>query len=227
MIIGGLQKTTLIDYPGKVAAIIFTSGCNMKCHYCYNPEMRNFSPKITEKDFFDFLDKRKEKLDAITITGGEPTAQADLCEFIKKIKDRGFLVKVDTNGTNPSVLKRLFDAKIADYVAMDIKAPLEKYREVANCFVNEAAIKDSIEIIISRAPDYEFRTTIVKGQLQMEDMENIGKLIKGAKRHYSQKFMPTENLNDRAFKLMAGYSDDEMEKIKTIMGGYVKESFIR
>jgi len=227
MIIGGLQKTTLIDYPGKIAAIVFTSGCNMNCHYCYNPEMRNFSPKIAEEDFFDFLNRRKEKLDAVTITGGEPTVQADLGEFIQKIKDCGFLVKLDTNGTNPAVLKRLLEAKLVDYIAMDIKAPLEKYREVANCFVNETAIKDSIKLIIEHAPDYEFRTTIVKGQLGVEDIENIGKLIKGAKRHYSQKFMSTENLNDHAFEPMVGYSDDEMEKIKSIMAKYVKETFVR
>lgn len=227
MIIGGLQKTTLIDYPGKIACIVFTAGCNMNCHYCYNPELRDFSPKLDEEEFFAFLDSRVDQLDAVTVTGGEPTVQRDLFEFIQKIKDRGFLVKLDTQGTNPLIVERLIDAKLVDYIAMDIKAPLERYREVANCFVDEAAIKKSISILMTSAPDYEFRTTIVRQQLDINDMQKIGELIKGAKRHYSQKFMPTENLNDISFAGCVGPSDFEIEDIRTMMSRYVNKAFIR
>ena len=227
MIIGGLQKTTLIDYPGKIACIVFTAGCNMNCHYCYNPELRDFSPKIDEEDFFNFLDSRVGQLDAVTVTGGEPTVQRDLFEFIQKIKSKGFLVKLDTQGTNPDMVKKLIEAKLVDYIAMDIKAPLERYREVANCFVDEMAIKKTIALIMSRALDYEFRTTIVRGQLGIEDMKKIGELIKGAKRHYSQKFMTTDNLNDKSYADLIGPYEMEMNEIQTMMLSYVNQAFIR
>ncbi|MFA5987962.1 MAG: anaerobic ribonucleoside-triphosphate reductase activating protein [Candidatus Paceibacterota bacterium] len=227
MMIGGLQKTTLIDYPGKVAAIVFTAGCNFNCHYCYNPELRNFSPKIDESEFFDFLDKRKKHLDAITVTGGEPTVQPDLVEFIEKIKKRGFLVKLDTQGTNPKMVEQLIDAKLIDYIAMDIKAPLERYREVANCFVDESAIKKSIALVMEKAPDYEFRTTVVKDQLKLEDIEKMGDLIKGAKRYYLQCFVSTKNMNDPSFCSRKGPSVDEMESMRVVMSKYVKEAFVR
>lgn len=227
MIIGGLQKTTFIDYPGKIAAIVFTSGCNMNCHYCYNPELRDFSPKIDENEFFSFLDSRTNKLEAVTVTGGEPTVQKDLFEFITKIKSRGFLVKLDTQGTNPDVVERLIDAKLVDYIAMDIKAPFERYREVTNCFVDEKAVRRTINIIMSSAPDYEFRTTIVKDQLGLDDMHAIGAIIAGARRHYSQKFVPTDNLNDPAFSLRSGPSDAEMGEIRLAMASYVGEAFVR
>lgn len=227
MIIGGLQKTTLIDYPGKVAAIVFTSGCNMNCGYCHNPELREFSPKIDEDEFFSFLDSRKGKIDAVTVTGGEPTVQRDLFEFIEKIKLRGFLVKLDTQGTNPQMVERLIAANLVDYIAMDIKAPLDRYREVANCFVDEAAIRKTIGLIMSSAPDYEFRTTIVKGQLDTGDLGRIGELIKGAKRHYCQKFVATDNLNDPLFSLSLGPGEAEMGEMRHIMSKYVNEALIR
>lgn len=227
MIIGGLQKTTLIDYPGKIACIVFTAGCNMNCNYCHNPELRCFSGKIDEEDFFDFLDKKIDKLEAVTVTGGEPTVQKDLFKFIKKIKEKGFLIKLDTQGTNPDILQKLIDANLLDYVAMDIKAPLERYREVANCFVDEKAIRKSIDILIKGNSDYEFRTTIVREQLGIEDMKKIGELIKGSKRHYSQKFIPNENLNDKNFSKNTSPKDCEMEEIKKIMSHYVNEAFIR
>lgn len=227
MIIGGLQKTTLIDYPGKIASIVFTAGCNFNCQYCYNPELRHFSPKLSEEEFFSFLDKRIGQIDAVTVTGGEPTVQPDLFEFIQKIKQRGFLVKLDTNGTNPSVVETLLHAKLIDYVAMDIKAPLERYREVANCFVNERAIRTTIALIISASPDYEFRTTVVSGQLDLDDMEKIGVLIRGAKRHYLQRFVPTDNLNDPSFASLQAPSDGDMAAMRSVIAAYVTDAYTR
>ena len=165
--------------------------------------------------------------EAVTVTGGEPTVQRDLFEFIGKIKSRGFLVKLDTQGTNPRAVERLLSAGLVDYVAMDIKAPLDRYREVANCFVDEAAVRKTIGIIMSSAPDYEFRTTIVKGQLGMDDMRRIGELIKGAKCHYSQKFVPNGNLNDPLFASRTGLTDAEMEETRRLMSGYVTNAFTR
>lgn len=227
MIIGGLQKTTLIDYPGKVAAIVFTAGCNFNCQYCYNPELRNFSPKIREDEFFSFLKKRVGQIDAVTVTGGEPTVHADLPAFIEKIKGLGFLVKLDTNGTSPKAVEYLIRARLIDYVAMDIKAPLERYREVANCFVDERALKATIALLMSDSPDYEFRTTVVGGQLGIEDMEKIGSLIQGAKRHYLQRFVPTDNLNDHSFKTRLPPQENELEEMRSIIAKYVGDARIR
>jgi len=227
MMLGGLQKTSLIDYPDKVSAIIFTAGCNFNCHYCYNPELRNYSPKMDEEYFFSFLKKRKNQLDAIVVTGGEPTVHSDLPEFISKIKKLGFLVKLDTQGTNPEMVKKLIDSKLIDYVAMDIKGPLEKYREITNCFVNEKAIKETIKILMTSGIDYEFRTTIVKDQLILKDFEKIGKLIKGAGKYYLQAFVPNENLNDKEFSKRKAPSKKELEAMKNIVSKYVKEVYIR
>ena len=132
MLFGGLQKTTLVDYPGKVAATIFTTGCNFRCPYCHNPELVlpeliKKQPKITEKEILDFLKERQKLLEGICITGGEPAIQPDLIDFVKKVKDLGFLIKIDTNGSCPDVLNNLIEEKLIDYVAMDIKAPKEKY----------------------------------------------------------------------------------------------------
>ncbi len=227
MILGGLQKTSLIDYPEKISAIVFTAGCNFNCQYCYNPELRNYSPKIDEKEFFDFLAKRKKQLDAVVVTGGEPSVHSDLPEFIGKIKKMGFLVKLDTQGTNPQMVKKLIDEKLIDYVAMDIKAPLKKYREVANCFVNEKAIKETIETLKKSGIDYEFRTTIVSGQLLIADFKDIGKLIKGARRYFLQAFVPRENLNDSEFSKRSAPSAEDLEEMKKIVSKYVDEVHIR
>ena len=170
MILGGFQKFTLIDYPKKVAAIVFTIGCNFRCGYCYNvnlvlPKKIKPEDEILEKDFFDFLESRKNKLDAVVVTGGEPTLQKDLENFIAKIKKMGFLVKLDTNGTNPDVLKKLIDKKLIDYVAMDIKNNIndKAYQKIVCTKPNMANILKSVEILLAGKVDYEFRTTVAPG----------------------------------------------------------------
>lgn len=227
MILGGLQKTSLIDYPGKISAIVFTAGCNFNCHYCYNPEMRKSVSGIEEEDFFLFLEKRKGQLDAVVVTGGEPTVHKDLPEFIAKIKKLGFLVKLDTQGTNPRMVNDLIRSKLIDYVAMDIKGPLSKYEEITNCFVNKPAIKETIKILMSSGLDYEFRTTVVKDQLVVADFKEIGELIKDAKRYYLQAFVPSDNLNDKEFSKRVPPSQQELEEMKKTVTKYVKEVYIR
>ena len=136
MLIGGFQKCSLIDYPGKICAIVFTLGCNFRCSYCHNPELvypELFNKPIPEEEIFSFLPKRRGKLDAVTITGGEPTLQADLIDFILRIKKLEFLVKLDSNGSDPDVLENAISSEAPDYIAMDVKAPLEKYRETFPC----------------------------------------------------------------------------------------------
>lgn len=212
MLIGGVQKTSLLDFPDKISAIVFTQGCNFRCGYCHNPELivlRN-EPAWTKAGFLEFLISRKGKLDGVVITGGEPCLQNDLIDFIKEIKAMGFLVKLDTNGTFPDRLQECLP--YLDYIAMDIKAPLHKYSEITKLNINTDKIEKSINLIMNSGIDYEFRTTVVKSQLTFEDFEDIGKLIKGAKKYYLQKFLPTKLLNPE-FEKETTYSDMEFSEI--------------
>jgi pyruvate formate lyase activating enzyme len=227
MRLGGLQRFSLIDYPGKISAIVFTIGCNFRCPYCHNPELVDETAEaLSEETFFSFLQRRIGLLDAVTITGGEPTLHSDLVPFIEKIKAMGFLVKLDSNGTNPSTLKQLIDSKLIDYVAMDIKAPLHKYEATIARPVDLANIQESIALILKNQIPYEFRTTVVKSLLSPEDFTHIGRLIEGAELYYLQKFIPTKLLNP-AFLKKAVYSDEEFESLRTPMEHYVTTCLIR
>jgi len=229
MIIGGFQKFSLIDYPGKICAIVFTQGCNFRCPYCHNPELVDpnlFLPPISEEEIFAFLEKRKGKLDAVEITGGEPTLHQDLIEFIRKIKGMGFLVKLDSNGTNPDVIREAIKNKLVDYLAMDIKAPLEKYKEITGVDVDTDKIKYNIKLIMNSGVDYEFRTTIVKSLLSKDDIVKIGELIKGAKLYILQKFTPSKTLNS-LFVNEKTYSDEEFSEMKNKMEKYVERCVVR
>lgn len=213
--IGGFQKTTLIDYPEKIAALVFTQGCNFRCGYCHNPELlkkSHYDEYISKSYILDFLKTRQGKLDGIVITGGEPTLQSGLYDFIKTVKKLGFSVKLDTNGTNPDILKKLIQDKLVDYIAMDIKAPLEKYENITNTKIKKDNITESIKLIMNSCIDYEFRTTVIKSQLTLDDFEKIGQLIKGAKRYYLQKFVPTK-IYDNNLRNEISYTDDEFKTI--------------
>ena len=229
MKIGGLQKVSLIDYPGLISAIIFSQGCNFKCSYCHNPELVNpslFQRCIKEKDLMDFLNTRKGKLDAAVITGGEPTIHDDLAPFIKKIKKMKFAVKLDTNGSQPQVIKTLLDEKLLDFIAMDIKAPLEKYKNVVKVPVNYDSIKESIELILKAKIPHEFRTTIVRSQLEEKDILQIAKLISGAKSYALQKFVPAKTL-DKKFLKEKSYPDEKFQKIKKHLENKIHSVLVR
>lgn len=220
--LAGLQKTTFIDYPEKIACIVFTQGCNFRCGYCHNPELfENKEPVLSVPAFFEFLNKRKGKLDGVVITGGEPTLHGkDLIEFIKEVKSLGFLVKLDTNGTHPDVLQELLNENLLDYIAMDIKAPIAKYKTITQTDIDTKIIKKSIDMIMNSGVDYEFRTTIVKSQLSVEDLRQIGELIQGAKRYYMQKFLATKIL-DETLMSEESYTDEEFKNLRTILEEYV------
>jgi len=176
MKIGGLIKTSLVDYPGKVAAVIFTQGCNLRCPYCHNPELvypNMLLEPYDEKEVFDFLKKRVGALDGVVISGGEPAIHPDLADFMAKIKALGYKIKLDTNGTFPEVLEHLINLKLVDYIAMDLKAPLNKYDEAAGTAVDNAAIARSMAVIAGSGVDYEFRTTYDKTILDEKDIEEI------------------------------------------------------
>ena len=227
MKIGGLQKCSLIDYPGKMCAIVFTIGCNFRCPYCHNPELVDeTATEMTEGEIFAFLERRKNLLDAVTITGGEPTVHEDLIPFIEKIRTRGFLIKLDSNGTNPHVLKEVLTRGLVDYIAMDIKSPLAKYSETVTRPVDVEKIRESIALIMNSGIAYEFRTTVVKSLLSPEDIRAIGEEIRGAKQYFLQKFVPTKTLNP-AFIRKTTYTDAEFEEMRTILSSYVGMCAVR
>ncbi len=228
MKIGGLQRTTLVDYPGKVAATVFTQGCNFRCPYCHNPELvlpERFEAPLPTEDFFSFLASRQGKLDAVCITGGEPTVQPDLASFIARIKELGFLVKLDSNGSRPDLLAKILAGGNVDYVAMDVKAPLEKYSEVAGIspFLVKQ-IEKSITVIMESGVDYEFRTTVMHPLLDVNDIEIIGGSIRGAKRYFLQNYQKSKQVSSDTF---TPFTPGELAISKCIMETYVKEVGIR
>ena len=218
-----------MDFPGRVSALVFTGGCNFRCDYCYNAnilDIKNIKDPISEKDFFIFLEDRVNKLSGICITGGEPTIHSDLVPFIKRIKDMGFDVKLDTNGSNLTALKELLDQNLLDYVAMDIKGPPNRYQEITNSKMPYERVKESIDLLLNSGIDYEFRTTVVEGQLNKEDFELIGPELKGAKRYFLQKFEPINTQNPK-FLSRESYSDEAMLGFKNILDAYVSECLVR
>jgi len=227
MKIAAIQKLSLIDYPDKIAAIIFTSGCNFRCPYCHNPELVNPLPEsfstVSEAELFQFLEKRQGKIEAVTITGGEPTLYSDLPELIKKIKDLGFLVKLDTNGTNPTMLKKLLTEKLVDYVAMDIKAPFSRYEEVVGRKVDVAAINKSIGLIKSSGIDYEFRSTILPRLFDEKDIKKMAGLIRGAKRYFLQNFTNQGKVLAEDFRTEKGFKSEELKRLAAAGREFVKE----
>lgn len=228
MIIAGLQKSSLIDYPNEIAAVVFTSGCNFRCPFCHNGGLLEDkkSQKITPEEVLDFLKTRQNKLQGVVISGGEPTLHKDLEDFAIKTRGLGFKIKLDTNGSNPSVLIDLINKNLIDYVAMDIKSPLRKYKEATNSNIDTEKIKESIDFLLKGKVDYEFRTTVVKESLSFDDFRIIAQEIKGAKRYFLQKFI-SEHAFDETFRDKTTYTKEEFEKIKEILSASIKEIYVR
>lgn len=227
MRIGGFEKVTLIDFPGKIACMIYTIGCNFRCPYCHNPELVDeTADELSEEEIFKFLESRKGLLEGVVITGGEPTMHDDLLEFIEKIKNMGYLIKLDSNGTNPNMLKEAISRNLVDYIAMDMKSPLETYSQQVARPVDTDAIRESIDIIMKSDIGYEFRTTIVKQLLSVDAIESIAKSIQGAKRYYLQKFIPTKILNPQ-LRRKVSYTDEEFLELQKKVSPYVQYCGIR
>lgn len=222
----GMQKLTLLDYPGKVACTVFTGGCNFRCPYCHNASiaLMTDSDEVTQEEFFGFLRNRVGKLDGVCITGGEPLINDDIKPFIKKIHDMGFLVKLDTNGSFPRRLKEILDEGLIDYTAMDIKNSLSRYEETIGVKTNTEKIGESIRLIMSSQIPYEFRTTVVRGFHDNNSFYEIGNLIKGAKAYYLQAFADSGNLIGSG---LSGCTKAEMERFEKIASEYVETIGIR
>ena len=208
----GIQKMTLLDFPGVVSCTIFLGGCDFRCPFCHNFELIDGTAQsvMSDDELIEFLKGRKALLDGVAITGGEPCLHKDLPELIQKIRDVGYKVKLDTNGYHPEMLKRILDSHLVDYVAMDIKNCEEKY--ALTCGVERVdldKIKESISLLMNGDTDYEFRTTVVSELHENSDFEKIGEMIKGAKRYFLQRFTDRETV---PFGNLSAPSFDEMKK---------------
>lgn len=230
MLLGGLQKTSLVDYPGKLAATVFTIGCNFSCPFCHNADLVlaeeiKRHPLISEKEFFKFLKDRQDLLEGVCITGGEPTVQNDLENFITKIKELGFLVKLDTNGAKPKILRDLLNKNLVNYVAMDIKAPLEKYPQLVKRKIRLGDIHESTGIV-REMPDYEFRTTVVPGIIDKKELLAIARWLKGSKKYFLQQFVPQKTV-DSAFEKVDPYPVGKLKDFCELVRPYFKTCDVR
>lgn len=231
MRLGGLQKLTLLDFPGNVACTVFTVGCNFRCPFCHNsslvlPGELHEEGVVSVEEFYQFLDKRKGRLDGVAITGGEPLLQPDIEEFIRTIKEKGFKVKLDTNGSYPEKLKKIVDEKLVDYIAMDIKSSLDEYgRAVGLTNAPVDQIKESIELLKNGDVEYEFRTTVVKELHSVGVFEKIGELIEGTKKYYLQRFEDSGELIDSVNYHAA--SEEELMNYLNVVRKWVPEAAIR
>jgi pyruvate formate lyase activating enzyme len=226
MRIGGLEPLTLLDFPDRVACIVFTIGCNLRCGYCHNPHLvlqkyRREKEDMSEEKFFAFLDSRQGLLDGVVISGGEPTIQRDLIDFIRRIKERGFLVKLDTNGTNPEVIGGLLEEKLIDYIAMDVKHVPAKYEKACGRNVATSDIEESVQRIIASGIEHEFRTTVVPSLHTEEDVRRIAQFCKGCRKYTIQAFRPRTPLLDPRFEKLRTFSDAELQKFKKAAEEYL------
>ena len=233
MNIQGLQKLTLLDYPDHMACTIFTGGCNFRCPFCHNGDLvlhssvnQGVSPSLSHHELFSFLEKRQGILDGVCITGGEPLLQPDLEEWIRQIRDLGYLVKLDTNGSFPQKLSHLLEQGLIDYVAMDIKNCKERYRETAGLLdsYDLTPIEDSIKLLMGGNVPYEFRTTIVREYHRPQDVVSIAQWIAGARQYYLQGFVGSENVIKRG---LHGLDPVEMDALVPLISPYVTSVKVR
>ncbi|HPV70338.1 MAG TPA: anaerobic ribonucleoside-triphosphate reductase activating protein [Candidatus Magasanikbacteria bacterium] len=232
MIISGIQKITLLDYPGKVAATIFTFGCNFRCGFCHNPELvhsekRDLNNQWTEEAVLNFLKERQGLLEGLVVTGGEPTLHQDLAKFLQQVKDLGFLIKLDTNGTNSQMISDLRQKGLVDFWAMDIKNSFPKYFLTVDKTFDLSEIEKSIDLVKTGPEDYEFRTTIVEGLHEPADILAMAQMVEGAKKYVLQKFISRDNLVNSEFVGRKSISDEELTSLAKACEQWVEKCEIR
>lgn len=230
MLISGLEKLSLLDFPGRLSAIVFTYGCNMLCPYCHNPELvvekLNRSNLYSSDQVLSFLKTREGKLDGLTITGGEPTMHNDLLDFIKSVKELGFELKLDTNGSYPDRVAAIIESDLVDYWAMDVKYSDELYKQGLNGGQIITGVAESIKLIKESGVEYEFRTTYMKGLHTEDSVHEIGEMIEGASNYYIQNFRPGKTI-DSSLDRSNSFNDAELRRFAQIMRGYVTNVTIR
>ena len=228
MVIAGLQNLSLVDYPGYLSAVIFFQGCNFKCGYCQNPDLVTLEKKFafSEQKVFDYLNLRKDKLEAVVISGGEPAIYEDLPDFLERIKSLNLKIKFDTNGSRPGVIEDLIKRELVDYIAIDIKTSLPKYKLLTDEKDIKKKLKESIRLTMLSTVDYEFRTTCAPGIVEEKDFHKIGKLVKGATKYYLQQFR-NQVVFDESFREVKPYDTEELEKFAEILRKYVQKVALR
>ena len=228
MKIGGFKKTSLLDYPDRISAIVWTSGCNFCCPFCYNKKLALGTAELfPQEEILSFLSKRKELLEGVVISGGEPLLQDDLVDFIKRVKNLRLLVKVDTNGAFPEKLDELLEQKLIDYVAMDVKAPKNKYREVSGINVDLSKIEASINLIRNKAQAYEFKTTFVPSFLTKENIVEIAGWLKGADVYFLQQFKPMKPLVSSQLEIVDPYAREYVYETLEAVKPFFKHCAVR
>lgn len=228
MRISGLQKLTLLDYPGLLACTVFLPGCNLRCPFCHNADLvlpeRMEAPQLTVEYLLEFLQSRKGKLDGVCITGGEPTLQKDLPRLLETVKAMGFRIKLDTNGTNPQVLRQLLEAKLPDYVAMDIKNSPDRYTQTCGGVEVLEPVRESAALLMEGAADYEFRTTVCNPLHTPEELAAIGQWLRGAKQYFLQQFVASSNLVGSG---LTAPTKEEMEAMRQAVLPYIPNTRLR
>ncbi len=227
MIIHGIQKLTLVDYPGKCACILFSGACNFRCPFCQNGSLvlhPENEPVISNDEIFSFLKKRRNMLEGVVVTGGEPTINSDLITFLGLIKELGYSVKLDTNGYLPSVLEKAVESGNVDYVAMDIKTSLDEYDILTGVSTDTSRIRESIDFLLEGNVDYEFRTTVVKELHKRENFVKIGETIRGAKRYFLQSFVQSEDTIEKGF---TSPSPEDLTQYVELLNSYIENVSVR
>lgn len=232
VVIKGIQKTTFVDYPGKIAATVFTWGCNFRCVFCHNSplvdaEKGKALPTIPEAELIEYLKGRTHQLEGVCVSGGEPTIHPDLPQFIRKLKALGYSIKLDTNGTNPEMLQGLLDEGLLEYIAMDIKGPIGLYSQIVNMEVNEALILRSIEIIKNSKVRYEFRTTVLPDFYQEADIHSVGCMLRGAQHYSLQQFRASEGVLNAKYQDAQAYTETELTDMAKKFEPFVKKVTVR
>lgn len=229
MIIKGLQKLTLLDFPGRIACTVFTYGCNFRCPFCHNASLvvadRYADGEYTEEEIFDFLEKRRGRLQGVCVSGGEPTLMPDLADFIRRIKSMGYAVKLDTNGYRPEVLKALIDEGLIDYVAMDIKSSREDYgRAIGLADADVSRVERSLNILKEGSVPYELRTTVVKELHTASELEDIGRWLAGEKKYFLQSFIDSGDVIGEGY---SAYSPEQMRELLAVVRQWVPSAELR
>jgi pyruvate formate lyase activating enzyme len=232
MIIAGIQKTSLVDWPEKICATVFIAGCNFRCSFCHNPdlvfpeEIEKIEP-LSEMEVLTIISDRQKYIDGVCITGGEPLLSPDVVKLIRKIKAKGLLVKVDTNGSNPKVLRSLINEKLIDYVAMDIKGPKDKYSMMCCVKPDFVKIEETISILKESNINYEFRTTVVKGLLDPEDIISTADWLRGGKAYYLQNFVSDTKLIDPGLKDQKTYTPSQLQEMLSAVAHRFEKTGVR
>lgn len=230
MRIGGLDPFSLIDYPGRMAAVVFTQGCNFRCPYCYNPELvdpQRYGSLLDEQTVLAFLERRRGELEAVVLGGGEPTLQEDLADFLRTIRAMGHATKLDTNGSRPDVLAELLHENLLDAIAMDVKVPLARYAGYVHAPIDIQAIERSLDIVKGSGLDHELRTTVVSGDLDQGDFRALAQLVSGAKRYVLQRFQPGPALVDPVYGDRKAPDPIELQALAPLFQGHVTHFEVR